>query len=196
MKIKSKHIICFVIFCTLVYATLYLHKVTGIFYRIIYREQIAHYSNRFNLDPLLISAVMRKESSIKPNAVSKKGAIGLMQLMPATAKELAADLAINDYDDTKLKRPELNILLGSYYLRRLLNRYDNDLIMTLGAYNAGIGNIDVIRFVKTGEQVRVEDLPFEETRRYVKAILFTYSVYRVIDKVKGFPERVVERITE
>jgi soluble lytic murein transglycosylase len=83
-------------------------------------------------------------------------------------------------------------MLGSYYLRRLLNRYDNDLVLTLAAYNAGIGNIDIVRFVKTGEEVKVEDLPFNETRRYVTAIMFTYNVYKTLDKLKKLPAEIIE----
>ncbi|MDR2860220.1 MAG: lytic transglycosylase domain-containing protein [Elusimicrobiota bacterium] len=195
IKPKKRYIALIIIVLFALYGLFYIQKTTGVFYRIIYRDIINHYSNRFNIDPLLISAVMRKESSINPNAVSKKGAMGLMQLMPATAREIAQDLNVKNYTDDMLKKPELNVMLGSYYLYRLLRRYDNDLIMTLGAYNAGIGNIDVVRFMHTGEEVEIEDLPFEETRRYVKAILFTYNIYKGLEKIKQFPSNVVKELT-
>lgn len=196
MKNKKKFIIAGAIIIIMFIGLFYLHKKTGIFYRLIYGDIINHYSDVMDLDPLLVSAVMRKESGVNHIAVSRKGAVGLMQIMPATGRELAANLRLHEWSDEKLKNPEANIMLGTYYLKRLMRRYDNDLVLALGAYNAGIGNIDVVRFVRSGEPVEIEHLPFNETRQYVKSVLFTYNLYKFLDKLKQIPLKLYKEITE
>lgn len=100
----------------------------------------------------LLQAVMEKESAFKPCAVSPVGAMGLMQLMPATAD----GLGVSDPFD-----PLQNVLAGSRFLRSLLDRYGGDLSLALGAYNAGPGRVDRLR--------RVPEIP--ETQRYVSDIM-------------------------
>ncbi|MDR2772770.1 MAG: lytic transglycosylase domain-containing protein [Elusimicrobiota bacterium] len=205
MHIKGRYILCIIVVIVLTGGVLYLQRSTGIFYRVIYADIIDRYARRFKVDPLLVGAVMRKESSINPLAVSHKGAVGLMQLMPSTAQEIAIDLNIGNYNHEMLKDPAINVMFGTYYLRRLSIRYDNNLIMTLGAYNAGIGNIDVARFIKAGQDFEINDLPFEETQKYVASILLTYKFYKTIDNVeqaffrffeitREMPRRIIEEI--
>jgi soluble lytic murein transglycosylase len=91
---------------------------------------------RFDLDPVMILAVIHVESRFDPRAVSSKGAMGLMQIRPATAREVAGSLGIELTADDQLFDPELNILLGSGYLRYLVDRFD-DRDTALAAYNAG-----------------------------------------------------------
>ncbi len=104
------------------------------------------------LSPDLVFAVMRQESAFVPCAVSSKGALGLMQLMPATAEQLG----VGDPLDA-----EQNVLGGAKYLKQLYTRYAGDLNKTLGAYNAGPGNVDDYDGVP----------PFPETQNYVDSIL-------------------------
>jgi soluble lytic murein transglycosylase-like protein len=104
------------------------------------------------LDPLLLRAVIRQESSFQPCAVSSKGAMGLMQLMPGTAAQLGVDDAFNAQE---------NITAGAKYLRMLLDRYDGRLPLALGAYNAGPARVDAHGSVP----------PIPETRNYVVSIL-------------------------
>lgn len=94
---------------------------------------IDHASNSYNIDRNLITSVIKAESDFDPNCTSKKGAMGLMQLMPETAKELGAE---NPYD------PYENVMAGTKYLKGLLKRYDNDTNSTLAAYNWGMGNLE------------------------------------------------------
>jgi soluble lytic murein transglycosylase-like protein len=104
------------------------------------------------LTPDLLHAIIGKESSFRPCAVSPKGAVGLMQLMPATSQQLG----VTDPFD-----PKQNVAAGSKLLRSLLNRYGEDLSLALGAYNAGPGQVD-----------RYQGLPpFVETMDYVRDIL-------------------------
>ena len=101
-----------------------------------YENYITKYSNYFGVDSLLVKVVMKKESNLSYSVVSNKGAVGLMQIMPKTALEIAKQLDIVNYSDSKLKEVEINIMFGTYYLRRLLNYYNNNLILALSAYNA------------------------------------------------------------
>jgi soluble lytic murein transglycosylase-like protein len=94
---------------------------------------IDHASKSYNVDRNLITSVIKAESDFDPNCTSKKGAMGLMQLMPETAKELGVE---NPYD------PYENVMAGTKYLKGLLKRYDNDTNSTLAAYNWGMGNLE------------------------------------------------------
>lgn len=120
--------------------------------RRMYDEVIVEHSRMHNIRPDLVRAVVQVESAFNPYAVSPKGAQGLMQLMPATARELGVRNAFNPID---------NIRGGTMYLRQLLDRYGNDEMLALAAYNAGPNAVD-----RYG--VRVP--PFRETRDYVNKI--------------------------
>ena len=117
-----------------------------------YVEPIRRLSWQHALDPALVAAVVRVESDFRPRAVSPKGAQGLMQLMPATARA-------HDVDDPF--DPEQNLAGGTAYLSWLLGRYQGDLQRTLAAYNAGPGAVDRARGIP----------PYRETRRYVSKVL-------------------------
>jgi soluble lytic murein transglycosylase-like protein len=121
-------------------------------------EIILREAARHGVRPELVRAVIRVESAFDPHARSAKGAMGLMQLMPTTASDLRV---VNPYD------PKQNIRGGVAYLRRLLDRYDNDEELALAAYNAGPGTV-----ARYGNQVP----PFRETRAYLQRVRSTTSV--------------------
>jgi soluble lytic murein transglycosylase-like protein len=117
----------------------------------VYRPAINAAAERYEVSPALVSAIAHAESRFNPTAVSSAGARGIMQLMPATARQLGVDPA----DATA------NIRGGTAYLRYLLNRYDGDIVCTIAAYNAGPGNVRKSRCVPG----------FRETRLYVARVL-------------------------
>lgn len=163
-----------------------LEKKIGLFDKNPYETYVIKYSKRFIVDSLLVKAVMKKESNLNPNAVSNSGAVGLMQIMPKTALEIANQLNITGYSDKSLKETEINIMFGTYYLRKLLNYYNNNLILALAAYNAGIGNVE--SWYKKNPEIsyKICKIPFKETRYYVLSIIFTYKIYQGVEKLKNF----------
>jgi hypothetical protein len=123
----------------------------------LYDSYIVDSSRRYNIDPLLIYAQMHQESSFKLKALSHKGASGLMQLMPGTARRLGVT---NIYD------PKQNIDGGVKYMRMLLDMFNQDVDLALAGYNAGEGAV-----MKYGNQIP----PYNETREYVRRISARYS---------------------
>jgi soluble lytic murein transglycosylase len=131
------------------------------------------------LDPSLIAGVIYAESKFS-DSTSSAGALGLMQLMPETAHFIAQRSGGTAFTTEDLSTPEINIAYGSWYLRWLLDRYDEDEVLALAAYNAGMGNVD--RWVEEargrGERLDVADIPFPETRAYVQRVLDARRDYR------------------
>lgn len=119
---------------------------------LLYQAQIGAIAARYNLSPALVEAVAWAESRHRSNAISPAGAIGVMQLMPETARRLGVQ---NPYD------PVQNISGGAAYLRAQLDRFDNDLELALAAYNAGPGAVQ--RYGRVP--------PYRETEKYVRSIL-------------------------
>ncbi len=124
-----------------------------------YNRIIALAANEHQLDPALIRAVIHAESSFRPQVISKKGAIGLMQLMPETA----AFLGVQDSS-----QPEQNISAGSRYLAQLLKQHNNDTQLALAAYNAGASNIKKYNGIP----------PFAETRAYIERVAILHKRYQ------------------
>lgn len=130
------------------------------------RGHAAHY----RLDPTLLAAVIYQESRFRPSVVSASGAVGLMQLLPSTARGIALRTGGGGYRDGDLYDPELNVRYGSWYLRHLLDKYGDERT-ALAAYNAGQANVD--GWLADGGGIR-----FSETRHYVSAIESAKQAYR------------------
>ena len=140
-------------------------------YPLRYETFIRGHARNYELEPALIAAVIYQESRFKPYARSESGAIGLMQVMPETAKGIALRTGGSDFRVGDLFDPEINIRYGSWYLRHLLDRYGGDERLALAAYNAGQRRVDEWREAGVGIQ-------FEETREYVESVRQLEEVYR------------------
>ncbi|MEW9121788.1 MAG: transglycosylase SLT domain-containing protein [Thermotaleaceae bacterium] len=144
-----------------------------------YEEEVRKAAEEFDLDPELIWAVMREESHYRPEVFSPVGAVGLMQVMPATGKDIAHRLKVS-FEESDLLKPEVNIRFGAYYLRRMLNSFSQDVDKTLAAYNGGPGNVQrwsASELGKTKEGFPTA-ITFQETREYITKVKNTYYVYQ------------------
>lgn len=138
------------------------------------------HSGQTEIDPLLVAALIQVESGFRPEAVSSKGAVGLMQLMPETAFWLAEKLSLQ-ITAGKLREPDVNLKLGTFYLKLLLEEFPTEQA-ALAAYNAGPNN--VWRWLNQGlwdgSKQRIEQIPFGETRAYVLKVGSTKRLFRYL----------------
>jgi soluble lytic murein transglycosylase len=128
-----------------------------IVYPLEYEAIVLGHAGNYELDPALLAAVIYQESRFDPRAESSSGAIGLMQLLPETAKGIALRTGGRRFEVDDLYDPEINVRYGSWYLRHLLTKYDGDLRKALAAYNGGQGNVD-------------RGVEYEETKVYVARV--------------------------
>ncbi|MBM3676296.1 MAG: lytic transglycosylase domain-containing protein [Actinobacteria bacterium] len=144
--------------------------VDRIRYPLRYEAIVRAHAGNYGLDPELLAAVIYAESRFDPEAESAAGAIGLMQLLPDTARGIATRTGGKGFVVRDLFDPEINVRYGSWYLRSLLQKYDDERL-ALAAYHAGQGNVDAW----LGRGIGVQ---FPETRAYVDTVLRAERVYR------------------
>ena len=141
-----------------------------------YSEYVKRVASTYDVEREFVYAVMRQESRFITDIRSSAGAVGLMQLMPATARQMGKELGIS-VPRWKLIQGELNIKLGVKYLNHVLSRFDNNLVLAAAAYNAGPSRVKKwIADAPMDADVWVETIPFDETRDYVRAVLFNTVV--------------------
>jgi soluble lytic murein transglycosylase len=132
------------------------------------------------LDPYLVASLIRQESEFNPNAVSRANAVGLMQLLPKTGKQVAKEVKLQRYNASQLYTPAVNLQLGTRYFRGMVDKFGGSFEYALAAYNAGSDRVD--EWLSQGKyrdpQEFVESIPFTETREYVQAILRNACVYK------------------
>lgn len=149
----------------------------------VFRDIVVEHSRAADeLDPDLLQALMREESALDPKALSWAGALGLCQLMPATAAGVAAQLKLKRPTQAQLLEPDLNIRLGSRYLSDLLIRMKGVKQFALASYNAGESAVNRWRRENGDEDLAewVEQIPIQETRGYVKRVLRSYNTYKLL----------------
>jgi soluble lytic murein transglycosylase len=139
-------------------------------YPIKYEGIIEGHARNYDLEPALIAAVIYRESKFDARAGSNAGAIGLMQLTPATAEGIALRTGGTGFELSDLYDPELNVRYGSWYLRHLLDTYHGDVRKALAAYNGGRGNVE-------------RGVIYPETKEYVDRVLVARDAYR-----RAYPE--------
>ena len=159
----------------------------SLYYPLGHEGDIRAAASRAGLDPFFVAAVIREESSYDPRARSWVGAVGLMQLMPDTARDLAPEAQVVLSDPSALWEPPVNIALGAYYLGRLRARFTEPLL-AVASYNAGPHRVQ--RWLETRPLQDVEEwvdqIPFDETRGFVKRVATSWHHYR---NLYGSPER-------
>ncbi|MFS8775353.1 transglycosylase SLT domain-containing protein [Synechococcus sp. W65.1] len=137
---------------------------------------LAHWAQQFNLNPLMVAALIRQESRFEPEIVSASGALGLMQVMPATGRWIAQKIGLAQYS---LTNPADNLRLGSWYFDYTHRAYQDNTLLALASYNGGPGNVAkwLSQFGFEDPDEFVEQIPFAETRGYVKAVFGNYWNY-------------------
>lgn len=151
-----------------------------ILYPLAFWPRVTSAAADHGIDPFLLLSLIREESRFDPEALSPAGAVGLMQLMPQTAKVTARSLQVSVDGPQSLTDADLNIKLGSQYLSVLLRQFDS-VPPALAAYNAGAQRVEkwLSEYDYESYDEFIEDIPFEETRNYVKRIVSTYYRYRL-----------------
>lgn len=149
-------------------------------YPIPWEEDLRRRAKPHGLDPFLVAGLIRQESEYNHRAVSRAGAIGLMQLMPATAREIFKQLGIPGFSTAKLRQPDVSLRLGTFHLKQVVNQFDGSLELALAAYNAGAHRAN--EWITWGEFKEpaefVETIPFTETRGYVQSVLRNRDMYQ------------------
>ncbi len=164
-------------------------------YPLPWRDQLTRRAEPQNLDPYLVAGLIRQESEFNQLAVSRAGAMGLMQLMPATGKETFRRLGIPGFTRAKLHNPDISMRLGTFHLKETLDQF-SQLEVALAAYNAGPNRAkEWITWGDFKEPAEfVETIPFTETRGYVQSVLRNRDMYqRLYDRAQGETETVAGR---
>ncbi len=155
-------------------------KAMAISYPKGFEKYVNSYSEKFGVDSYLVYALIREESRFNPRGLSWAMAHGLTQIIPSTGRRIAKNMQIKPYYTSRLFEPSLNIKMGSYYLSQLLQMFEGNKYLALASYNGGAGNVKKW-MRKTGTEdidEFVENIPYRETRGYVKKVLESYWQYR------------------
>lgn len=156
-----------------------VYVIPKIIYPTDYMEFVDQYAEQYNLERSVVFAVIKAESGFNENNRSKTGARGLMQVMPETGQWAAEIIGIENYSSDMLYDPDTNIYIGCWYLRYLLDMYNQNLSTALAAYNAGCGTVNKWladeRYSSDGETL--DNVPYAETDGYVFKTLEYYDAY-------------------
>jgi soluble lytic murein transglycosylase len=187
MKLKKKHIILisgsllFVVIVILISSNWFWNSLSPV----LHKDLLYKYAGEYKIDPLLVASVIKCESTFNPLATSKRGALGLMQLIPDTAEELAHELNVDYVNTEDLYSPDINIHLGYYYLEKLKNKYNGKIVFALAAYNAGTKYSDKWFAIYKGDPaLALKNIEYPETRRFITNVLNTYTVLKAVRGIK------------
>ena len=150
-------------------------------YPLPYREVLEKYSKEHGVDPFITAGLIRQESEFDARVISHSNAYGLMQIMPSTGRELGQRLGVARVGTAELFNPQVNVRLGTFYVKNLLGSFGNELERSLASYNAGMGRVK--QWLTGAPQYRepaewVETIPFTETRGYVQSVMRNADFYR------------------
>lgn len=149
-----------------------------------YKEQVLTYSQKYNLDPYLVLAIINTESRFDKDATSSKEARGLMQITSATAQEVNEITNSTEVlTEENIYDEDINVEIGCQYFASLIERYNGNYYLAICAYNAGIGNVNNwLDENKISNELDTTDitLPFEETTNYLKKVISNYKNYKIV----------------
>ena len=148
----------------------------------LYKPLINKYAGEYKFDPLWVMAIIRVESRFASTAHSTRGAVGLMQLLPSTAHDIAPEIGLTQFRDEDLNDPDTNLHLGFHYLAKLRHQFPDDEIAVLAAYNAGPGITQQWR--KGNPTLDPSDIPYPETKRFVRQVQSTYDSLKSLQRWK------------
>lgn len=195
---KRKLTAFWVILILLILVSISIKPIGKMFYPMNYEEYIVKYSEQYNLDPYLVASVIKTESDFEKDAKSHKGAIGLMQLTPTTAKWAAKQMKVKNFKVDMLYDEEFNIKMGCWYLDNLKQEFNNNMNLVIAAYNGGRGNVR--KWLKNEENskngIDLHYIPFKETDKYIKKVQVSQNIYEFLyKKDKGFINGIKEVIS-
>ena len=149
-------------------------------YPLHYKDLINKHATKYKIDPFFVSSMIREESRYNPSVISPAGARGLMQIMPQTGRYISKQIKMKPFHQEMLFRPEVNIQLGTWYMKNLMTKFGNSMELTSGAYNGGANRIK--RWQKnlktTDIEEFIEEIPIDETRRHIKKVIDSYRIYK------------------
>ena len=175
--------IVLVVLAAIILAGIGAYVLAKRYYPLRHVDIINKYAAQYDLAPELVCAVIHTESRFNENAVSSKGACGLMQLMEGTAYWLAPGIGIDGLDYKDIFDVETNIRLGCYYLQ-MLQRQFGGIETALGAYNAGSGNVSewLSNPEYSSDGLTLDNIPFAETENYIKRVINAEKIYALVLK--------------
>jgi len=193
----------FFIYLVIIIAIAWLLLVNSIWilkiaYPFHYRDEVEKYSSMYQLDPYLVAAIIRNESRFNPEAISRKEAKGLMQIAPITGQWASERLELKDYNEQRLYEPDLNIMIGCWYLDILFKEFDRELPLIIAAYNAGNGNVS--KWLEDPQYSRdgrvLDHIPFPETRIYLQKVSRDYNRYQIIyeEGIRGVITHIINTL--
>ena len=141
-----------------------------------YKSYIKEYSKAENLNATMVASLIKTESNFNKNVVSKKGAIGLMQILPATGKWICETYFDFEFDESMLYEPEINIKIGTKYLSYLFTKFDDE-VTVLACYNAGEGVVK--NWIGENKMLKKTQIQFEETQKYVQKVQNCKKIYKI-----------------
>lgn len=156
-----------------------------VLFPIKYADEILKYSDKYDLEPGLVCAIINTESRFQTDAESHKGARGLMQLMPATVDWAVEGMGIENFSYANIEEPDVNIDIGCWVLSFLSKQFNGNEELMAAAYNAGSGNVTKwlgdTKYSADGEYL--DDIPFAETANYVKKVMLYEKIYKIILRI-------------
>jgi len=183
---KTKMFLTFLLAVLLaLFSLLYFEMPFNLVRPVFHADTINKCADQYGLDPLFITAVIKVESNFFRRARSNRGAIGLMQVLPSTAKGLAPELGYSDFSKVDLENPDTNIRFGSLYLKKLLDEFNGNTFLAAAAYNAGMTKVKGWYSQNPLLGVESADIPYRETRNYVDNVMGTYRWLLRIHKLKN-----------